>query len=175
MWHSLIAFIDNKTLFQIGIGLCRISFPMRLLLPFERGRPLLQLSSDDSSPAVDSDLSQQKKKKKQTNPNITNLSPLMTRWQPPQPKLPSPAPDIGACPRQSMKGGWRWVWLRTRGCWERSLFGESLPALFLPFSESGREAKEKSRETSTLSGKGGRSNARWSPCRMEWTSLGTAV
>lgn len=127
MWHSLIAFIDNKTLFQIGIGLCRISFPMRLLLPFERGRPLLQLSSDDSSPAVDSDLSQQKKKKKQTNPNITNLSPLMTRWQPPQPKLPSPAPDIGACPRQSMKGGWRWVWLRTRGCWERSLFGESLP------------------------------------------------
>lgn len=48
-------------------------------------------------------------------------------------------------------------------------------ALFLPFSESGREAKEKSRETSTLSGKGGRSNARWSPCRMEWTSLGTAV
>ena len=28
-------------------------------------------------------------------------------------------------------------------------------ALFLPFSESGREAKEKSRETSTLSGKGG--------------------
>lgn len=90
MWHSLIAFIDNKTLFQIGIGLCRISFPMRLLLPFERGRPLLQLSSDDSSPAVDSDLSQQKKKKKQTNPNITNLSPLMTRWQPPQPKLPSP-------------------------------------------------------------------------------------
>lgn len=69
-----------------------------------------------------------KKKKKQTNPNITNLSPLMTRWQPPQPKLPSPAPDIGACPRQSMKGGWRWVWLRTRGCWERSLFGESLPS-----------------------------------------------
>jgi len=128
MWHSLIAFIDNKTLFQIGIGLCRISFPMRLLLPFEWGWPLLHLSSDDSSPAVDSDLSQQKKKKKQTNPNITNLSPLMTRWQPPQPKLPSPAPDIGACPRQSMKGGWRWVWLRTRGCWERSLFGESLPS-----------------------------------------------
>jgi len=35
---------------------------MRLLLP--RGKPLLQLSSDDSSPAVDSDLSQQKKKEK---------------------------------------------------------------------------------------------------------------
>ena len=28
-------------------------------------------------------------------------------------------------------------------------------ALFLPFSESGREAKEKSRETSTLSGRSG--------------------
>lgn len=120
-----------------------------------------------------------KKKKKQTNPNITNLSPLMTRWQPPQPNLPSPAPDIGACPRQSMKGGWRRVWLRTRGCWERSLFGESLPSrgplppFFWIWERGKREVQ--SRETSTLSGKGGRSNARGSPCRMEWTSLGTAV
>lgn len=71
------------------------------------------------------------KKKKRKSKRIrkrTNLSPLTTRWQPPHTKLPSPAPDIGACPRQSMKGGWRWVWLRTGGCWERSLFGESLPS-----------------------------------------------
>jgi len=74
MWHSLIAFIDNKTLFLIGIGLCRISFPMRLLLPFERGRPLLQLSSDDSSPAVDSDLSQPKKIKEKSNESEYNQS-----------------------------------------------------------------------------------------------------
>ena len=47
---------------------------MRLLLPFERGRPLLQLSSDASTPAVDSDLSQPKKRKSKSNESEYNQS-----------------------------------------------------------------------------------------------------
>lgn len=138
-------------------------------------RPLLQLSSDDSSPAVDSDLSQPKKRKEKANESESE--PIYRLWRlvdslliPSFHLLLQTSALARASPWKVDEGEFDYE-LEDAG---NDLFSGNhsrREALFLPFSESGREAKEKSRETSTLSGKGGRSNARWSPCRMEWTSL----